>query len=251
MYWPKHQPQLGRGSSTEAVDCGVRAIQTGIDDVTLGKFVPGVKRIRTVMNDWDETNYGDWDRAIDRLVADFEVRADKTNDWQEVVQHLKRGGGVVLAVDYGRLRKLAPRKAGSMTFSGGHALFLKGIKGEGPRKTRSYDSLNDGRYRGCPNGPVWLPLWKLREASQALSAWNNVFAILIIRPADIESGYEPSLPVEEPQTLPGILADLRDGYARDDWGEVVDAIADLESLIGVTSNEEDTAVVEDSLGSLG
>jgi hypothetical protein len=226
-----------------------------MDDATLGAIRPGPERTRAIINDQNETNYGQWDFVADKLGAKFEIRGDNTNSIDALVSHLRRGGGAVVAVDYGVLRRSAPSKTGSESFNGGHALFLKGWrKQNGVRVVRDYDSLNDGRYRGCAKGPVWMSWAKLKKAMLALSQVGNIFVTLIIRPADIKAGYDPgdALPVDDAaQSLFGILADLREAADELDQPVLDSAIAELEAIIGLDElDDEDLAIIEPAITGL-
>ena len=246
-YWPRHRPQL-TGISTASVDCGVRATQMAIDDASRGKLVPGVARIRKAMDDQDTTNAGDWEVAIDTLGAPHEVRAVQTDVPRKVEEHLKAGMGAILAVDYGKLRQLAPRKTGSETFAGYHAIFVKGWK-KGDQ-VRSFDALLDGRYKGCPDGPVWLPWRKLRtsalEVGRREAQADRIYAVLVY-PRDKVGGIEIP-PDEEPMSLTDILSDLYE--LRDEAPNTALAIsrliAGLEAIIGTGNPEadQDTQVSE-------
>lgn len=254
-YWPRHQPQLGRGP-TSSFDCGPRAFQTAMDDATEGRIRPGPEKTRAILRDKDETNYSQWDEVADQLGARFGIRGDSTNDIDALRDHLKRGGGAVVAVDYGVLRRAAPAKTGSESFNGGHALFLKGWrKQNGVRVTRDYDSLNDGRYLGCPKGPVWMQWNRLKRAMLALSSEGNVFVTLIIRPKDIASGYEPHdlLPaIDNAQSLFSVLADLREAADDISCDVCLDgAIAELEAVIGLDQlDDDDQATIADTITGL-
>ena len=255
-YWPKFQPQLRAGIPTASVDCGVRSTQMAIDNATKGAKVPSVKRIREVGGmGTDPTNYYEWDVAVDKLGASQDVAGAKTNNIEEVVRHLRRGLGVVLAVHYGRLRRLAPAKTGSETFNGYHAIFLKGWRTE-PNRTRMFDSLNDGRYRGCPKGPVWMPFSKLRDAATRIgdeqSMPGKVFALLVADRADID-GLDPTDPLPEPvppeewNDLYNILLDLREVADEVENLDLDHAITSLSANLGVDTDAEDEASINEGI----
>ena len=255
-YWPKFQSQLRAGIPTASVDCGVRSTQMAIDNATTGAKVPGVKRIREVGGmGTGPTNYYEWDKAVDILGASQDVAGAKTNKIEEVVRHLRRGLGVVLAVHYGRLRRLAPAKTGSETFNGYHAIFLKGWRSD-PNRVRMFDPLNDGRYRGCPKGPVWMPFNKLRDASTRIGDEQNlpgrVFALLVADRQDID-GLDPTDPLPEPvppeewDDLYNILLDLREVADEVENLDLDRAITSLSSNLGVETDGEDDATIEEGL----
>lgn len=246
LYEPKHQPQL-TGIATAGSDCGPRATSMAIDDATEGAVVPSVTTVRKRMQDLTgATNTVAWDRCIDsydtkkELAGKFErLRGTRltSGTWQQVRDHLSAGKGVILALDYGLLRKLAPGKVGSTTFSEGHAIFLKHRRrnSDGIAIIKDWDPLNDGRRRGIPKGPVWVQEDKLRRAAEEYGRQNGggVFAVLV-HAQPVKPVVEPPPPVVvEPGdvTLASILGDLYDlrtaGHA-----ELAPIISDLEGLIG-------------------
>jgi hypothetical protein len=237
MYWPKHRPQL-TGIPTAAVDCGIRATQMGLDAITDGKVIRSVAAIRRVMGDQDETNYEQWDAYIDELGGKtLGFSAAKTNEMNDVLEHLATGGFSILAVDYGDYRRGLQSKSGSLTFSGYHGILFGGWrKRNGVRQVRSFDSLLDGRYAGCPRGPVWVPVWRVTRAALAVGrkevGQRAVFAVNLYRDASV-APTEPGdlLPgADAPSTLIDVLSDL---YAADD-PSLADTIADIERIIGIT-----------------
>ena len=255
-YWPRFQSQLRAGIPTAHVDCGVRSTQMAIDNATKGDKVPTVKRIREVGGmGTGPTNYYEWDVAVDKLGASQDVAGAKTNNIEEVVRHLRRGHGVVLAVHYGRLRRLMPAKTGSETFNGYHAIFLKGWRSD-PNRTRVFDPLNDGRYRGCPKGPVWAPFSKLKDAAlrigQDLGLSGKVYALLVATRADL-IGLDPSDPLPEPAppeewaTLLQTLYDLREVADDIESIDLDEAINQLAVNLGEDTDAEDEANIEEGL----
>lgn len=247
MYYPTLRPQL-TGIATESYDCGVRATQMAINWLSKGALEPSVKAIRKVMDDQDETNYYQWDEVIDRLGSTtFGFSGEKTNDWNRVKAHLMDDGAAILAVDYGTYRRSMQSKSGSLTFDGFHAiLFVNDRKANSGRQTRSFDSLLDGRYRGCPNSPVWVPFWKVRAAAEEVgrkeAGTAKVYAVLLHRDPSV-SGTEPGdLLPEVGTTLSDILSDMRDVLDLMESGQAMAAqratIEQFEDLIGVASNPE-------------
>lgn len=250
MYYPTHRPQL-TGIATESVDCGVRATQMGLDWLSKGKVIRSVKKIREIMNDQGTTNYTDWDRVIDKLGGDtMGFSGEKTNSWQRSRDHMNGGGAVIYAVDYGKLRRTVPNKTGSKTFNGYHAILTVGSrKRDGVRQWRSFDSLLDGRYRGCPNGPVWVPAGKIRESAlqvgREVARTDKVYALLLHRDPSVEPIESGDLLPEGGLTLGDIIAELNDIQADMQDTRLGRTIDDLEDLVGITANpeaDEDTPV---------
>jgi len=249
MYWPRHRPQL-TGISTESVDCGVRATQMGLDAITEGKVVPSVPRIRELGGMGDgPTNYHEWDEVVDELGGrQLGFSGQRTNSWSEWNDHVVNGGWAIAAVHYGRMRKLLPGKTGSLSFTGYHAILFGGLRRlAGGNQVRSFDSLLDGRYRGCPDGPVWVPKWKVREAAEVVGTkegTGGIFGLLLHPDTVLEPG-DPGAPLPVPpefDTLPDILSDLvelaatsTDPLQARQLGLSVDA---LRLLLGVQGNPE-------------
>ena len=144
----------------------------------------------------------------------------------------------------------SPGKTGSESFDGLHGLFLKGYKQKKRQPwTRDYDSLHDGRYRGCPKGPVWVPLSKVARAARQVgrtfgSRRPGVWAVLVGRIKDGNVGVALSEaeeteqapeaePLEDAYTLVDVLADLYEQKVDDE------TIRAFESILGVSNVDED------------
>jgi hypothetical protein len=180
-YQPIHKAQLD-GSATESYDCGVIACAVGIDMATRGVKQPKRDHIRNRMDvPSGGTNMWDIERAIKSYDTPDELEGVYTTlkcrretdgggdgTWDTVKASLQEKRGVVLGVDYGMLRRSAPNLTGSESFDGWHSILLSAWdKRDGEWKVRVYDSLNDGRYSGCPKGPVWIAAPKVRDAAYA------------------------------------------------------------------------------------
>lgn len=255
MSSPQHQTQL-TGIATQSVDCGVRSTSMAIDWATGGLKRPPVKILRqrmgkvltssTALKDLT-TSPSDWKRAIESYDTPAELggkyeglsgRLFEGGSWSDVAEHLERGRLAILAVDYGVYRRLMPARSGSRTFDGYHAIPFKGLR---DGTTTSFDSLLDGRYRGCPKGPIRVPIGKVREATLVVGRQevgrNSVFGYLPNRATNVGSGVVIPEP-EETSTLASILAgmyELHDGLdaaAAADRADLAELIDDLESLIG-------------------
>lgn len=244
MYWPTHRPQL-TGGPTASVDCGVRATQMGIDAVSGGKVIRSVPAIRKVMGDQGQTNYAQWDAYIDQLGGKtLGFGAVKTNAIEVVKGNLAGGGFSIVAVDYGKYRRSMQSKAGSLTFDGFHAILFGGWrKRDGVRQVRSFDSLLDGRYQGCPQGPVWVPFAKVMKSMESVGLAEvgspTSFAVNLYRDAKIAPiDLGDVLPGNDaPSTLIDVLSDL---YALGKPG-LADTIDDIERIIGITAKTDSDA----------
>ena len=123
-----------------------------------------------------------------------------------------------LAIHYGTYRRGARSKAGSLSFDGFHAIPIKGIekRKRKRRRTTSFDPLLDGRYRGCPRGPVMVDLATVREAAlkvgRSVNGHPGVYALLMSRAVKTVSGVdlaksEPEPDVDEPLSLASIQSE--------------------------------------------
>lgn len=242
MYYPKLSPQLVAGVATASVDCGVRATKMALDWISKGKVIRSVKFIREVgaMGN-GPTNFDEWDTVIDKLGGrTLGFRGVKTNDWNAIRKHLVKGGAAILAVNYGRYRSMAQSKSGSLTFNGNHAILFVNARKRGNRtQTRSFDSLLDGRYQGCPNGPVWIELNVVRRSAEAV---GSVFGVLLVRDDSPDPGVDEPPEGGDASTLIDVITDLH----SINQGELDEAIEDLEAIIGATvvsEADKDTPVV--------
>ena len=227
-------PQLKAGIPTASVDCGVRATQSGLYWLSKGKFAPGVSRIREVGNMGDgPTNYAEWDVVIDTLGGEKGGWTGvKTNSLSDFRKHLLGGGAAIAAVNYGWYRQVMPAKSGSKTFNGNHGItFVGSFKKQGKAFTTSTDSLLDGRYKGCPSGPVSVSLSKVGTAMEKV---GGIYAVLLFRDAKV-APIENGQPLGEgPTSLADVLSDLYTALDETDNETLRNAIDEYESILGFT-----------------
>lgn len=239
MYYPTFRKQL-TSIATASVDCGVRSTQMGLDWLSKGNVIRGVAKIREIGGMGNgPTNYYEWDTVIDELGGKTEgFKGVKTNSWDEVKEHLMNDGAAILAVDYGAYRSSMQAKSGSLTFNGYHAiLFIGHRRRSGQNQTRSFDSLLDGRYQGCPSGPVWVPFWKVRSAAEVVGrkegATGSIFAVNLYRDAAV-APIDPGdiiVPPDAPSIL-DVITDIR--QLGEDKGVAIDEIVeDLIKVVGI------------------
>lgn len=179
-YWPRHRIQLRR-PLTGSVDCGPRAVQVAYDFATRGRFV-GIERLRELMRvpGPEPTNVFEWSRALTALGVRHERYAG--GSWTTAMHALRRGDGVVLAIRYGVLVDRTPWAAGSLSFRGGHAIYVQALRRgrDGRRRTRSFDSLYDGRRREVPDGPRPVRVGVLEHAAGSLAGAAGRFYGLVV-----------------------------------------------------------------------
>lgn len=226
-------PQLRPGIPTANVDCGVRATMSGLFWLTKGQFSSTVAKVREIASMGDgPTNYLEWDFAIDALAGKHVGGVGvKTNSLTEFGQHLKNGGAAMAAVDYGWYRRAMPAKAGSKTFDGYHAItFIEAFNKRGTNFTTSTDSLLDGRYKGCPNGPVNVPLHKVKTAMEKV---GGIYAVLLYRDAAIAPVEKGELLEDyETSSLADILSDLYELQSESPSQALEDIITAYELQLG-------------------
>lgn len=178
-YLPKHQTQLGRGTPVPgamrgSLDCGVRAVQMGVDKVTHGEKVPTVPDIRKRMGESGPrpTSILDAQRAVESYVR---IKGRKPLRYlvrwtiEGVRDAVRRGRMVQVAIDYGVFNRLMAR-TGDPGFTGGHSI---DILGQRQRRGRLWwllwDALDDQRRPGIPKGPRWVPAVHIISAAEAFA----------------------------------------------------------------------------------
>lgn len=189
---PKHQPQLGRGTPVPGKtrgsrDCGPRAIQVGIDFLTQGDLVPSIDEIRKRMgkSGAKTTSTTDAERCVDSY--DTEMRKfDRAPLRYERVRGAKyiprledavgRGNYIHFAIDYGAFNKALKSKTGDPNFTGGHSVGVLGFrtrKGHG-QEWLLWDSLDDHRRSGIPQGPRWVPKSAVITAFRSFGSYAGI-----------------------------------------------------------------------------
>lgn len=242
------------GTATAGRNCGVSGTRTTISWSTRGKVRPNVRKTRKRMGDltgW--TDPTEWERAIAsfdtpaELADRFEfipVERDSGGPWSKAWKHLEAGGMALLAVDYGVYRRSMPRRSGSKSFDGYHAIAFR-LDGKG--RLISYDSLLDGRYPGCPKGPVSVSPSKVRRAAEQVGkkelGRSSVYMVLVDRAVKL-GGVVPGPPDDdEAPTLASVYADLHEALDATDSGPVrkliTSAIEALEEVIGPYQGDGD------------
>jgi hypothetical protein len=189
-YRPRHRTQLQR-PVTGKVDCGPRSWQHAIDNATRGRRDPGVDYLRRLGGrpGAQPTNVYNADQAFGQLGLVYQRKVGAS--WLEAIEALRSGRGVHLCIAYGVLNDLQPARSGDPNFSGGHSIYVEGLRRrrqDDRRVVLSFDSLYDGRRASIPEGPRWVLLGTLRRASQAFAGRADTFWGGIIPPNRDTSG---------------------------------------------------------------
>jgi hypothetical protein len=175
-YLPKHQAQLGAGvpvpgGEQGSRDCGPRSTSVGVDYQTRGQRVPGVREVRRRAGTPgpQPTSILDAKRAVDsfrRVKGRRPLTMLLRSSSSGLVDSLRRGRMIQVAIDYGTFNTIM-RRTGDPAFTGGHSVSVIGLRSRrGKRWTLLYDSLDDRRRYGIPQGPRWVPLNAVLDAAE-------------------------------------------------------------------------------------
>lgn len=179
VYLPKHQAQLGSGvpvpgGTQGSRDCGPRSTSVGVDNQTHGQRVPGVREVRNRAGTPgpQPTNIIDAKRAVDsyrRIKGRRPLAMLLRGTTVGLEEALKRGRMLQVAIDYGTFNRLM-RRTGDPDFAGGHSVSVIGLRfRKGKRWTLLYDSLDDRRRYGIPQGARWVPLNVIIASAEAFA----------------------------------------------------------------------------------
>ena len=192
IYHPRHSGQLGHGipvpgRSRGSRDCGPKVIQFGIDQLTRGQLRPTIVEIRERMGKEGPvtTNTTDAERCVesyDNEMSRIDRRPLKYDRYRggafrrHLVDALKAGDFVQIAIDYGTFNRRLGFRTGDPNFVGspgrpaGHSVGGHGWRDRDTREPEMFlfDPLDDGRRAGIPDGPRWVPL------SAVLAAWRDL-----------------------------------------------------------------------------
>lgn len=178
-YLPSHQAQLGAGipvpgGTRGSRDCGPRSTSVGVAAQTHGQRVPSVReiRIRAGTPGPQATSILDAKRAVDsyqRIKGRRPLTMLLRSTTVGLEEALKRGRMLQVAIDYGTFNRLM-RRTGDPGFTGGHSVSVVGLRfRKGRRWTLLYDSLDDRRRYGIPQGARWVPLNAITSSAEAFA----------------------------------------------------------------------------------
>ena len=172
-YVLKFQQQLNRGTPVPgrtkgSMDCGPRAVQMGIDYQSKGKKVPTISTIRQKMGrpGAQQTNIYNARDCVDGMPVPGRkpLRYFIKSRVGDVTAAVKGGKYVQLCIDYGKFNDLMG-KTGDPNFRGGHSVGVLGQRTKnGVVQWLLFDPLDDNRRSNIPQGPRWVPKWKLVRA---------------------------------------------------------------------------------------
>jgi hypothetical protein len=152
-----------------------------VDAATRGGVRPSVEDIRTrARNPTGAGNTADQERAIESYDTPGETKGRKplvyqrmlARPWADAQGPLDNADkAVIIAVSYRVVNEKAPHLSGDRAFMGNHSIMYLGsrVTANGHKEYLSYDSLYDGRRRGIPKGPQWVPAWLVRDAAAAFA----------------------------------------------------------------------------------
>jgi len=180
-YIPKFQKQLnGRGAipvpgkTRGARDCGPRAALHGIDFLTRGELRPTVTqfRDRADVEGPQKTNIDDLRKGIESYTPRGRkpLRLFKKDFVGDIKSAVAAGKGVLLCIHYERFNDLMA-KTGDPLYEGGHSVTVFGQRTnpDGEVMWLLYDSLDDARRAGIPQGPRWVRRSILVESMEAFA----------------------------------------------------------------------------------
>lgn len=186
-YWMRFRSQLGKGTAVPgrtqgSLDCNVRAFQHEFGYLTGDKFVPWVDNIRirmgrpgpTATNLWNSQEAAaSYDDALER-VGRYPIRVYLKFTKKAVKTAIRNKRAVTLAIDYGEFNRVMG-KTGDPAYKGGHAVVVLGESRwrDGTIVWKLYDSLDDDRRKEIPQGPRWVPRWKVLKAAEKWARKTN------------------------------------------------------------------------------
>jgi hypothetical protein len=179
-YRPKFQKQLnGKGAipvpgkTKGARDCGPRASLHGIDALTHGELLPSVSHFRAKagVSGPQKTNIYDLQRGIEAYTPRGRkpLRLFIKSFVGDVKTAVSSGKGVLLCIHYGKFNQLA-NKTGDPYYTGGHSISVFDERGRGDDiEWLLYDSLDDARREGIPQGERWVKRSIIVESMEAFA----------------------------------------------------------------------------------
>lgn len=177
-------PQLDGGSHF-AGNCGPASVASIIRWATDHDVAPTPDECRLAMHDLQGgTQMADhhlaWEAFIPMArragweLGDMKYRGVTTFD--QFAASIQRGRATTVAIKYGNL---PAEYRCSRTFRDLHSVMISNVRTfNGKQMFKVWDPLADGRYQGCPRGPIWYPIGVLKDAAGFVRRdtimWNSV-----------------------------------------------------------------------------
>lgn len=183
-YLPRLRRQLD-GTRYAGGNCGCVACANGIAWSTGGRLHPSPDTCRDALGGtWvgqtenppsDATSLSDQARAWASFRDDARAKGLRLGSftrrlmdpWDEVINALDAGYAVLLQYSYAVINDRLPALSGSPTFRGLHVALVPRLRRRGGGvELLVFDGLYDGRRKGIPKGPQWVPAWVLKQAAE-------------------------------------------------------------------------------------
>lgn len=183
-YLPRPRVQLD-GTRHAGGNCGCVACANGLAWSTGGRVRPTPAACRDALGgSWvglaskppsDATSLLDQARAWASFRDDAKAKGLRLgtftrrlmDPWSEVLDAIDAGDAVLLQYNYGVINERMPALSGSPTFMGDHIALIPRVRRRaGGVELLVFDGLYDGRRKGIPKGPQWVPAWVLKQAAE-------------------------------------------------------------------------------------
>ncbi len=150
-----------------------------MDKATKGRLKPGPKELRDRMGTPGPQTTNVWDakQGVESYKGGTKYKPMRyyiKRKVSEVKAAVRDGKPCQLAIHYGVFNDLMNR-TGDPYFRGGHSVMVceqRKRKSDGEILWLLFDSLDDQRRTVIPQGPRWVPRWKVIRAMTALSGGN-------------------------------------------------------------------------------
>ncbi len=229
-YKPRLERQLD-GSTNQGQDCGRAVTVMLVDFASKGRLRPNTEQIGKRMNrPTGPSNSGNQEMAVEsydkearrRGIKPLQMVRKRSADWAQAVELLDRGVFLSVDISYDTFQDNYNGKYScSRTFRGLHSIAIWGRRRvNGTWMTKVYDPLADGRYRGCHNGPRWVPVSLVRKATAKVwgrGEWGGG----VVR-------YSPRLKRSELPERPPIISECENALreARESLGDMEAVVAE-------------------------
>jgi hypothetical protein len=199
-YVPPLIEQLHGPDPTAGSDCAIACAKMAIRFATCGALDPGMDAIReqagldepnpppddysTTMSEYARA-LNAWDDEAKR--AGYEgigAGVHERESWEDQLAPLIRQEEKwsTVFVKYAIVNKYIPGKSGDKGFGGSHAIGVYGFApadetDSGEPMVKVFDPLCDARAANIPQGPVWWPMWVLRDAAKGYTGGDDADAV--------------------------------------------------------------------------